>query len=36
MFENGKALSNVLANLFEGFNEKDLEALRKETEELKK
>lgn len=24
MYENGKALSNVLANLIEGFDEKDL------------
>lgn len=36
MFENGAILSNVLANMIEGFDEKDLEAIRENIAELKK
>ncbi|KRX05875.1 HECT-domain-containing protein [Pseudocohnilembus persalinus] len=36
MFENGQVLSNVLTNLIEGFNEKDLDAIRENVKQLKK
>lgn len=36
MFEHGTVLSNVLANLIEGFDEKDLEKIREELDVLKK